>query len=83
AGPVEVDPPGAPPTPAAVEERAGHVDAEPRGAFTRVRAGESLADVARRVYGADDALKTLWLANRDLLDRPDAPVTPGSILRTP
>ncbi len=56
---------------------------EPRGAFTTVRDGESLVDVARRVYGREEATKTLWLANRDRLDRVDAPVAKGSILRTP
>ena len=56
---------------------------EPRGAFTKVREGESLADVARRVYGEGDTLKRLWAANRDLLDNVDAPVDPGSVLRTP
>jgi nucleoid-associated protein YgaU len=56
---------------------------EPRGAFTRVRDGETLSDVAHRIYGGGDAVKTLWLANRDRLDRVDAPLAPGSILRTP
>ena len=56
---------------------------EPRGTFTKARDGETLADVARRVYGDDNALKTLWAANRDLLDRVDDPVVAGSILRTP
>jgi hypothetical protein len=57
---------------------------EPRGAFTQVREGETLADVALRVYGAgDDAVRALWLANRDLLDRADAPLRAGSVLRTP
>src|SRR6185312_14565351 len=44
-------------------------DREPRGSFTLTRDGESLADVARRVYGSDEEARTLWLANRDLLDR--------------
>ncbi len=56
---------------------------EPRGVFTRVRDGETLADVALRVYGAESASGNLWAANRDLLDRPDAPLSAGSVLRTP
>jgi nucleoid-associated protein YgaU len=56
---------------------------EPRGAFTQARAGETLDDVAVRVYGTADAARSLWLANRDLLDRADAPLRPGTLLRTP
>lgn len=55
----------------------------PRPAFTRVAAGESLSDVAVRVYGTPDAASTLWLVNRDLIDRRDAPLTVGMLLRTP
>ena len=50
---------------------------EPRGPFTTVREGESLADVARRVYGRAGCVEVLWLANRDRLDRVDSPVTLG------
>jgi len=56
---------------------------EPRGAFTLARAGESLTDVANRVYGSADSAETLWMANRDILDRADAPLRPGTLLRTP
>ena len=56
--------------------------AEPRGAFTRVRRGETLADVARRVYGTDDA-ESLWKSNRDLIDGPAATPGEGTLLRTP
>jgi hypothetical protein len=56
---------------------------EPRGAFTESRAGESLADVAGRTYGTPDAAQTLWLANRDILDRPDVTLPAGTLLRTP
>jgi hypothetical protein len=56
---------------------------EARGAFTKVRPGESLAAVALRVYGSDDAAEQLWSANRDLLDREDAPLREGTLLRTP
>jgi hypothetical protein len=55
----------------------------PRAAFTKVRSGESLADVARRVYGSDVAAETLWKSNRDLLDREDVPLREGDLLRTP
>jgi hypothetical protein len=55
----------------------------PRSAFTRVAAGESLSDVAVRVYGTPDAANTLWLVNRDLIDRRDAPLSVGMLLRTP
>jgi hypothetical protein len=51
--------------------------------FTTVREGETLEAVARRVYGSDDALHALWLANRDRLESAEAPVATGSILRTP
>jgi hypothetical protein len=56
---------------------------ETRGAFTQARAGETLGDVARRVYGSRDGIERLWLANRDLLDRPDGPLHAGTLLRTP
>lgn len=54
-----------------------------RGGFTQVRGGESLSDVASRVYGNSNAAENLWLANRDILDRADVPLRDGSILRTP
>lgn len=55
----------------------------PRGAYTESRAGESLPDIALRVYGSAASAKSLWLANRDILDRPDAPLAAGTLLRTP
>jgi nucleoid-associated protein YgaU len=55
----------------------------PRGAFTKVIAGESLSDVANRVYGRSDEVRTLWLANRDLLDSAEGLLRPGTLLRTP
>ena len=54
-----------------------------RGGFTECRAGESLADVAQRVYGSTERTQALWLANRDVLDRADARLAPGTLLRTP
>ncbi len=75
------------PTPPArtVSRREPIVEApkEPRGAFTQSRAGESLSDVAQRVYGKEDQARALWLANRDVLDRVDSPLRPGTLLRTP
>lgn len=54
-----------------------------RSAFVRVEPGESLADVAVRVYGSKDAAVALWSANRDQLGGPDEPLPPGCVLRTP
>jgi hypothetical protein len=58
-------------------------DPEPRGAFTSVRDGETLADVARRVYGPSGDPNELWLANRDLIGGKNAPLRAGTMLRTP
>jgi hypothetical protein len=54
-----------------------------RSAFTEVAAGESLADVAVRVYGTPDATNSLWRANRDVIDGRDASLQAGTLLRTP
>jgi nucleoid-associated protein YgaU len=56
---------------------------KPRGEFTTVRPGESLVEVARRVYGTEAHVAKLWHANRDQL--PDRSTTPrvGMTLRTP
>ena len=40
-------------------------------------------DVALRVYGTADDVDALWRANRDALPRPDSPLSPGTLLRTP
>jgi hypothetical protein len=45
--------------------------------------GETLSEVAERVYGSPDAAEALWMANRDRIDRPDARLAAGTILRTP
>jgi nucleoid-associated protein YgaU len=55
----------------------------PRSAFTEVAEGESLADVATRIYGAPEAARTLWHANRDMIGSFDAPLQVGMFLRTP
>lgn len=54
-----------------------------RAPFTVVGSGETIADVARRVYGAGGDAGALWRANRDVLKGPDSPVAPGTVLRTP
>jgi hypothetical protein len=54
----------------------------PHPPFTTSAAGETLADVARRIYGSA-AAQDLWLANRDHIERPDAPLPAGTLLRTP
>ena len=55
----------------------------PRSSSTVVLAGESLADVAVRVYGLTESVEALWRANRDLLTRVDSPLPRGTLLRTP
>jgi nucleoid-associated protein YgaU len=55
----------------------------PASPFADVREGETLTDVARRVYGSADAAQALWLANRDQIDRPDIRLRSGSVVRTP
>jgi nucleoid-associated protein YgaU len=54
-----------------------------RGAFARIDDGETLADVARRVYGSAEKVDVLWKANRDQLSKPEAPLGAGMLLRTP
>ena len=64
-----------------------HVRTAPRSqplrGFATVSAGESLADVAQRVYGSADAVHKLWRANRDQLPDQATPPRTGMILRTP
>jgi hypothetical protein len=55
----------------------------PRSAFTLVVDGESLDDVAARVYGTTEKAEWLWLSNRDLIARKDASLHAGMLLRTP
>ena len=56
---------------------------QPASAFASVEAGETLADVAWRVYGDESAAATLRSANRDQLSGPDATLHAGMLLRTP
>jgi hypothetical protein len=55
----------------------------PRGDFTVVESGETLADVAERVYGSTRAAESLWKANRDQLTSLESPLQSGILLRTP
>lgn len=54
-----------------------------RGGFATVGRGESLGDVAARVYGSATAADGLWRSNRDQLPTRDAPLREGMLLRTP
>lgn len=54
-----------------------------RAPFTVVGSGETMADVARRVYGNADDVESLWRANRDVVSGPGAPLSPGTVLHTP
>jgi nucleoid-associated protein YgaU len=54
-----------------------------RAPFTVVGSGETMADVARRVYGHADDVESLWRANRDVAREPGSPLAPGTVLHTP
>jgi hypothetical protein len=51
--------------------------------FTVAFEGETLRDVALRVYGSADEGEALWRLNRDLVGRRDAVLGAGTLLRTP
>jgi hypothetical protein len=51
--------------------------------FTQAQEGETLSDVARRVYGSADEAEALWRLNRDLVRRRDEVLSAGTLLRTP
>lgn len=55
----------------------------PEAPFTLCEPGETLKDVARRVYGSAEMAGPLREVNRDLVARIDEPVKPGLALRTP
>jgi outer membrane biosynthesis protein TonB len=74
--------PPTPPLPSVVTSRPPQVPAK-KGPFTIVQSGESLADVAARVYGTTDAAESLWRANRDQVVAIDSSLTKGMLLRTP
>lgn len=76
----------APPDPPAVIQVVSHRQSPPPGrhsAFTQVGVGESLSDVALRVYGTSEATIALWRANRDIIAHRETPLNPGLLLRTP
>jgi nucleoid-associated protein YgaU len=52
-------------------------------AFTRADEGETLRDVAVRVYGSPDVVEDLWRLNRDLVGSRDDLLPAGTLLRTP
>jgi nucleoid-associated protein YgaU len=54
-----------------------------RPRFLTAGPDETLADVARRVYGTPEAAEALWMANRDQVASRDAPLRPGVPLRAP
>jgi hypothetical protein len=54
-----------------------------RAPFTVVGSGETMADVARRVYGTADDVESLWRANRDIPREPGSALAPGTVLHTP
>ncbi len=55
----------------------------PTSAFTHAMAGESLADIAVRIYGSPESARKIWMANRDLIYSLDATPSGGTLLRTP
>jgi hypothetical protein len=69
--------------PAARPVSRAHVRPGPRGAFTRVEAGETLADFAERVYGSAGKADDVWRANRDQLPSVASLPEAGMLLRTP
>ena len=54
-----------------------------RAPFTVVGSGETMADVARRVYGRTDDVEALWRANRNIPNGPGSPLAPGTVLHIP
>jgi hypothetical protein len=57
----------------------------PHDAFTLANEGETLRDVAIRIYGSDSEVEAeaLWRLNRDLIGRRDVSLSAGTLLRTP
>jgi Transglycosylase-like domain/LysM domain len=47
-----------------------------------VRAGDTLSQIAGRLWGSPDAWPALWYANRALVKNPDV-ITPGEVLNVP
>ena len=55
----------------------------PDSAFTVAVDGETIEDIASRVYGNPDRAESLWRANRDTLPTRDSRLSAGMLLRTP
>jgi hypothetical protein len=85
AAPVETPIREEPEAPALVEEDQAEpaVVRRPEAPFTLCEPGETLRDVARRIYGSAGMAEPLREVNRDLVGRIDEPVKPGLALRTP
>lgn len=77
------DEPARPARPSAGDSESRRAVTLSRSPFTVAAAGETIADVSRRVYGSTDQAELLWRANRDLLRERDTPIAPGTVLRTP
>jgi hypothetical protein len=75
--------PVAPASRVAARATAGGEGVPPHDAFTVANQGETLRDVALRVYGSPDEAEALWRLNRDLVGRRDVPLPAGTLLRTP
>jgi hypothetical protein len=80
-GPDRRSPPPSPPVSPAAARASGVKLA--RAPFTIAGAGETITDVARRVYGTAGDADMLWRANRDVVGDPGVPLSPGTVLRTP
>jgi hypothetical protein len=55
----------------------------PGDGFTQAAEGETLRDVALRIYGSAEEAEALWRLNRDLVLARDIPLAEGTLLRTP
>jgi hypothetical protein len=55
----------------------------PHATFTLANEGETLKDVAIRIYGSEVEAEALWRLNRDLIGRSDVSLSAGTLLRTP
>lgn len=54
-----------------------------RAPFAVAGTGETITDIARRVYGTPDRAEALWRANRDVARGPGSTLAPGTLLHTP
>jgi hypothetical protein len=72
-----------PPSSARVGARRSAAVLPPTAGFTRVLEGETLRDVALRLYGSSEEAESLWRLNRDLIRRKEGTLPAGTLLRTP